>query len=52
MMINAVKKKAFWGHGVNYSGYKEYTIDKLLDALKFILYHTYVQFGGFIFKQI
>ena len=29
-----------------------YTIDKLLDALKFILYNTYVQFGGNIFKQI
>ena len=52
MMVNAVKRKAFWSHGANYSGYKEYTIDKLLDALKFVLYHTYVQFDGHIFKQI
>ena len=37
---------------IKYKGYKEYTIDKLLDALKFILQNTYVQFAGNFFKQI
>ena len=52
VMVNADRDKAFWFQGKEYSGYKMYTIDKLLDALKFILYNTYVQFGGNIFKQI
>ena len=52
MMVNVEKKKAFWSHGGNFPGYKEYTIDKLLDALKFILNNTYVQFANNIFKQI
>ena len=52
IMVNADRDKSFWFHGKDYSGYKLYTIDKLLDALKFILYNTYVQFGGNIFKQI
>ena len=52
IMVNADRDKAFWFQGKDYSGYKIYTIDKLLDALKFILYNTYIQFGGNIFKQI
>ena len=52
LLINADRKKAFWSQGQHYPGYKIYTIDKLLDALKFILYNTYVQFAGNIFKQI
>ena len=52
LMINTYTGKAFWSHGTQYSGYKEYTVDKLLDALKFVLYNTYVQFGDEIFLQI
>ena len=53
LLVNADREKAFWSRNVSkYSGYKEYTVDKLLDALKFILYNTYVQFAGYIFKQV
>ena len=52
LLVNADRKKAFWLQGKLYPGYKIYTIDKLLDALKYILYNTYVQFAGNIFKQI
>ena len=34
------------------AGYKTYTVDMLIDALELTLYNTYVQFGGYIFKQI
>ena len=44
--------KTFWSNGSSYSGYREYTIDKLLDALHLILFNTYVQFNGINFKQI
>ena len=53
LLINADREKVFWSRNISkYSGYKEYTVDKLLDALKFILYNTYVQFAGYIFKQV
>ena len=52
IMVNSFKKRAFWSNGSSYSGYREYTIDKLLDALKLILFNTYVQFNGINFKQI
>ena len=52
LLVNADRKKAFWSQGKHYSGYKIYTIDKLLDALKYILYNTHVQFAGNLFKQI
>ena len=52
ILVNAENGKAFWSQGTSYSSYKFYTIDKLLDALKFILYNTYIQFAGNIFKQI
>ena len=42
MMVNAERKKAFWCHGADYAGYKTYTVDQLLAALKFILYNNYV----------
>ena len=51
LLINADRKKAFWSQGCSYPGYKLYTIDKLLDALKYILYNTYVQFAGNVLKQ-
>ena len=47
-----IEKKAFWSNGSNYAGYREYTIDKLLEALETILFNTYIQFNGSIFKQI
>ena len=52
ILVNASRKKAFWYNGKDYAGYRLYTIDKLLDALRFILYHSYIQFAGIIFKQI
>ena len=52
ILVNATRKKSFWCNGKDYIGYKRYTIDKLLDALKFILYNSYIQFGNMIFKQI
>ena len=52
IMVNPNRKKAFWSNGSNYAGYREYTIDKLLEALETILFNTYIQFNGSIFKQI
>jgi ubiquitin C-terminal hydrolase len=52
MMVSAERKKAFWCHGAHYAGYRSYTVDQLLHALKFILKNTFVQFAGNIFKQI
>ena len=52
IMVNPNRKKAFWSNGSNYAGYKEYTIDELLEALEIILFNTYIQFNGCIFKQI
>ena len=51
LLVNPYLKKCFWYNGNFYAGYKKYTIDKLLLALHFILYETYIQFGGFIFQQ-
>ena len=52
MLINADRRKAFWSQSSTRSGYREYTLDRLLDALKFVLYNSYVKFGGTFFKQI
>ena len=51
-MVNSNSKRAFWSNGSNYTGYVEYTIDELLEALELILFNTYIQFNGSIFKQI
>ena len=52
IMVNSNSRRAFWSNGSNYAGYREYTIDKLLEALELILFNTYIQFNGSIFKQI
>ena len=52
ILVNSNVKKAFWSRGNFPKKYKIYTIDKLIEALKFILFNTYVQFGGHVFKQI
>ena len=52
IMVNPNRKKAFWSNGSNYAGYREYTIDKLLEALETILFNTYIQFNESILKQI
>ena len=52
IIVNPNRKKAFWSNGSNYAGYREYTIDQLLEALEIILFNTYIQFNGCIFKQI
>ena len=51
LMVNSDSRRAFWSRGADYAGYKLYTVDTLLDALRYILYNTYVQFAGNIFKQ-
>ena len=35
-MINPNRKKAFWSNGSRYVGYREYTIDELLEALSLV----------------
>ena len=50
IMVNSNSKRAFWSNGSNYARYREYTIDKLLEALELILFNTYIQFNGIIFK--
>ena len=52
ILVNSYRKKAFWSNGSSYPGYREYTIDKLLEALEIILFNTYIQFNGTVFKQI
>ena len=52
ILVNPELKKAFWSQGTDYEDYKFYNEDKLLEALKFVLYETYVQFAGNVFKQI
>ena len=51
-MANPNRKKAFKSNGSNYAGYREYSIDELLEVLEIILFNTYIQFNGCIFKQI
>ena len=52
ILVNSYRKKAFWFNGSSYPGYREYTIDKLLEALEIILFNTYIQFNGTVFKHI
>ena len=52
IMVNSNSKRTFWSYGSNYAGYREYKIDKLLEALELILFNTYIQFNGSISKQI
>jgi hypothetical protein len=51
ILVNVKKKKSFWYTGTYYSGYKKYTVDKIIEALHFVLFNTYVQFGGYVFEQ-
>ena len=52
ILVNTFRKIAFWSDKSYHSGYIEYTIDKLLDALKFVIFETYILFGGNIFRQV
>ena len=53
ILVNVYTKKAFWFNSGSYnSGYKKYTVDKVLDALYFVLFNSFVQFGGHIFRQV
>ena len=45
-------EKSIRSNGSIYAGYREYTSDELLKALKIILFNTYIQFNGRIFKHI
>ena len=51
-MVNSNNKRAFCSNGSNYAGYREYTLDKLLEALELILFNTYIRSNGRIFKEI
>ena len=35
-----------------YAEYREYSIEILLEALKAILFNTYIQFNGRLFRQV
>ena len=48
IMANPNRKTPFWSNGSHYAGYREYTIDELLEALEIILFNTYIQFNGCI----
>ena len=50
ILVNANRRKAFWSQNSSRNGYTEYTIGRLLDALEFVLFNTYVKFGDTIFK--
>ena len=51
IVVNPNRKK-FWSNGSNYAGYRGCTFDELLDAIGIILFHTYTELNGCIFKQI
>ena len=51
-MVNSNCKRDFWLSGSNYAGYREYTIDELLEALELIVFNIFFQFNGNTFKQI
>ena len=52
IMVNSNSNRAFWSDGSNYAGHREYTIDKLFEALERILSNTSIHFSGSIFKRI
>ena len=53
ILVNVSNKKTFWrGSWDHTGGYKEYTVDKVLQALYFVLHNSFVQFGGHIFQQV
>ena len=49
ILVNSYRKRH---SGSSYPVYRECTIDKLLEALEIILFNTYIQFNGTVFKQI
>ena len=51
IMVNSDRRKSFWDDGSDQPDYKLYTLDKLLDSLRYILYNSYVEFAGIIFLQ-
>ena len=51
-MVDSNTKKVLWFWVSNYTGYREYTIDKLLEALGIMSFNNYIQFNGNVFKQI
>ena len=51
ILVNSYRKRTLWSNGSSYPGYREYTIDKLLEVLEIILFNTYIQFNGTVFKQ-
>ena len=52
LLVSTKRKRAYWSSGTYPANYKIYTVDMLIDALEFVLYNAYVQFGGYLFKQI
>ena len=52
ILANSYRKNSFWSNGSSCPGYWQYTIDNLLEALDIIIFNTYIQFNGIVFKQI
>ena len=51
IVVNSNSKRAFWSNGSNYAGYREYTIDKLLEALELILYSISISSSMGVFSN-
>ena len=52
ILVNADARKAYWAQGPSVpENYSSFNCDKLLDALHYVLFNTYVSFAGNIFLQ-
>ena len=52
ILVNADTRKAYWAQGPAVpENFKSFNCDKLLDALHYVLFNTYVSFAGNIFLQ-
>ena len=49
--VNVYNNVSFFTSDAYKPSYKMYTVDKTLDALRFVLFNTNVQFAGMVFKQ-
>ena len=49
--VNVYNNISYFTSDAYKPSYKMYTVDKTLDALKFVLFNTNVQFAGMVFKQ-
>ena len=52
IFVNKKLGKAYWKDKNPSGNEKEYILSDVLEALKFVLHNSYVQFAGYIFLQI